>query len=418
MASTWLICLADSSTGSQIGSSATGYSPLAGGVGNNATEANAQTLIRDTYTASNLWARTTSNGSDGTTTIRTRKAAANGGQSVSFAASVTGTAEDTVNTDAMATGELWNYSIANAGTGVFTSSILSLLLQHAGTGNFPLVAARVADGFTQSENLVRYLSVAGSGTGQATEANAQYTFRVAATLSNFRVYISANSIGANTSAATRKNAGAGGQSVTITASTTGSYEDTVNTDSVVAGDEVNYVVDSTSAKMGSLTTRLAQVESTAVGRQLVVSSTGAGVSNVLVYWPVEGLQRATTATTEANVQLDARTTLTIENMYAYVSANTRAANTVVAFRKNGASAGPTVTFGSSVTGVQEDTVNTTTVADGDLINYSIDGTAAAGTTTFQILGVEETQPGGANTEGGEHPFRQEPVRRTFALVAV
>ena len=398
MASTWLV-EAGAGQGTAMAAATTQYVPLLGGLLSiTTTEAVAQILIRDTYTGSNLWVRCTANASDGTTTIRTRKGAANGAQSVTFATTVTGIAEDTVNTDAMATGELWNYSFNNAGSsGNANFSIASVLLQHSGTGTFPL-AFGDASPSTQGENLVRYVPFGGADLLNATEANTQYTFRVAATFNSFRVYVSTNSIGANTVAKTRKNGADGGQSVTITASTTGSYEDTVNTDSIAAGDEVNGVIDSTSAKMGSLAISVMQVEAVATGRQLIASGS-VGVGQATSYITVEGSAVSNTAT-EGNTQADARTALTIANMYAYVSANTRAANTVVAFRKNGASAGPTVTFGSSVTGVQEDTVNTTTVADGDLINYSVDGTAAAGTTTFQILGVESQQGAGGTAIDG------------------
>ena len=77
----------------------------------------------------------------------------------------------------------------------------------------------------------------GARVASTTEAGAQVTYRSAGTLSllYFRVY--ENSRGSSTFG-TRVNGVNGNQSVSIGASTTGEFEDTVNTDSIVAGDEV------------------------------------------------------------------------------------------------------------------------------------------------------------------------------------
>src|SRR3990167_11137323 len=100
-----------------LNSALTRYSNCANSTtGDNLTEANRQITYRSAGTLSNLWVNVDSNTLDGTTTIRTRINGANGAQSVSFASSTTGIAEDTTNSDTIVAGDEVNYSLVTAGT--------------------------------------------------------------------------------------------------------------------------------------------------------------------------------------------------------------------------------------------------------------------------------------------------------------
>lgn len=385
MASSWI----HNASGAAVAAAATEFFPLVGHGFGQTTEALAQILVRDTYTGSNLYTIVSANTNDGTTTIRTRKNASDGAQSVSYAASETGAKEDTVNTDAMATGENWDYSVNPAGTmNTCTVANLSVVLQHSGTGTF-IMASSAGTTLAQAQNVLNYASLTGSLETNATEANAQYTLRTDGTLRNLRVYVSANSIAAGTVARTRVNGGNGAQSVSITASTTGSFEDVTNSDTVTGANagEWNCLIDSTSAKNGTLTTTTIQCECSSIRCPQIWSRVGGLTVVVDTYQRFEGGQ--TGSTVESNMNLKARVALAISNMFTYVSANTTTVCNVY-FRKNGANAGPTVNYGSGVTGIKEDTVNTTTVAATDLINYFTDLTSGA-SITFTIIGVESQQ---------------------------
>lgn len=376
MASTWI----HQCGGDIVSAAATAFFPLVGS-SSSATEANAQILVRDTYTGSNLWVNVSANANDGTTTIRTRKNAINGAQSVSYAAAETGRKEDTVNTDAMATAENWNYSVTPAGaTGSCTLTVLSILLQHSGTGTF--ILANATGAHSLAENLVRYRSLTGALINVSTEAWTQYTLRTDGTLRNLRVYVSSNSIAASTVVRTRKNAADGAQVATITASGTGSFEDTTNSDTVTgsAADAWNYVVDTTSAKMGTMVSTTYQIEYSCIGRpQMWSNSIVLAADRSLAF---EGGETN-------NVQLTSRIALTIGKMFTYVSVNTATVADVY-FRQNGVNAGPTVSYGSGVTGIKEDTVNTVSIVADDLINYFVDLTSGT-SITFRTIGVEAQQ---------------------------
>ena len=408
MASDWIHeCI-----GAAVNPATTEYFPLVGDSDGETVEANTEILVRDTYTGKNLWTYVSANANNGTTTIRTRKNGANGAQSVSYAASETGSKEDTVNTDAMATGELWNYSVNTAGaTGNCTFTVISILLQHSGTGTFILAGGRST---SQAENVLNYFTPSGSGSNSETEATRQYTLRTDGTLRNFRIYVSSNSIGADTVARTRKNAGNGAQSVTITASTTGSFEDTTNSDTVTGAnaDEWNYVVNSTSAKMGTLATRIKQVEYACIGRPHIGLSADFPLSSDS-YIGLEG--GASISTVEANRQVKARVALTVAKMFTYVSANTTTVCDVY-FRQNGVNTSLTVNYGSGVTGIKEDTVNSVSIVATDLINYFVDLTSGT-SITFQIIG-SEAQQAPSNIPPGLGPSFSELLERNFATTAV
>ena len=95
--------------------------------------------------------------------------------------------------------------------------------------------------FTQSSGLTRYHSCANSNLRpQSVEAETQITYRTAGTLSNLWVRLSSNSINGSSTIRTRVNGGNGNQSVSFASSTSGTAEDTSNTDAISVADEVNY----------------------------------------------------------------------------------------------------------------------------------------------------------------------------------
>ena len=114
-------------------------------------EAQTQVTYRTAGILSNLWVRVSLNLIlDGASTIRVRKNGANGNQVVSFAASTTGTAEDTTNTDSVAAGDELNYSVVIGGTtGNFFPRLLNILfaassdtvIRHTAMGINSLVVA-------------------------------------------------------------------------------------------------------------------------------------------------------------------------------------------------------------------------------------------------------------------------------------
>src|SRR5690349_17266000 len=75
----------------------------------------------------------------------------------------------------------------------------------------------------------------------AAESNAQITRRVPGVESNLYIRVNTNDRGTST-LRFRINGGDGNQVVSITASTTGEFEDTSNTDTIAAGDLTDYQI--------------------------------------------------------------------------------------------------------------------------------------------------------------------------------
>lgn len=99
--------------------SATRYLTPGGVASLNSVEKLARVLTD--YTASDLYASVASNARSTTTTLRSRKNSANGGQSVSYSSGETGVKTDTSGTDSLASGDEFGWSITSGtGTGAIT----------------------------------------------------------------------------------------------------------------------------------------------------------------------------------------------------------------------------------------------------------------------------------------------------------
>lgn len=95
---------------------------------------------------------------------------------------------------------------------------------------------------TQASGVTRFSPVGLALNNNTGEPNNQLPILVAKTFSGLWLNVTTNSIAATSTVNFRKNANNGNQTVSITASTTGTFEDTVNSDSVVANDLINYQV--------------------------------------------------------------------------------------------------------------------------------------------------------------------------------
>ena len=359
------------------------------------TEAAAQTLIRDSYTWANFFVRVTANATTATTTVRNRVNSADGAMSVSIGSGATGVFEDTTNSNALVTGDLISIQSLSGAGGTITYSVFGSTLQHA-SANVPILQCSRRTSI--AESLTRYVCLSGAFVASATEANAQYTFRVASTLSRFRVYVSSNANTATTTCRTRLNAANGAQSVSVAGSSTGSFEDTTNTDTVVAGDEVNFQV-ITGAGTGAFVLSLMQVLSTSIGRQVAATFVTGVAFSADSYLVAEAYIGGNA--TESASQKTARSSFTAKNMFVYVSANTTTAADVY-LRKNGANSALTVSVASGTTGVFEDTTNSVDFVAADTYNWFVDITSGT-SITFTIIGFELAQPAAV---GGQPTMRR------------
>jgi len=359
-----------------------------------ATETFQQLLVRDSYTISKLYIYVVSNDTT-TTTVKSRKqtppgAAADGNQSISIGDSATGAFTDAVNSDSLVDGDLFCTQFVTAGGSSLRFSIVSYILSTV-SNTTPILATSYYPGLTtQAKALVRCYTIAGKLAGTATESATYYTFRVAATLSNLRIYISANTVTAVSTLITKNGANPRNQSVSIPASTSGAFEDTVNTDNVADGEDVHYQL-TTGATGTSLTICSIQVKSNSEGRQVAAATPGTTTLAIALtrYVGIEGNSQSY-GTDETLVQATARCSFTAKNMYVNISANTVTAASTLTLRKDTANSTLTVSVPSTLTGQFEDIdpAHAVDFVAASLINWGI-VTGATGTAiTIVCIGFE------------------------------
>lgn len=232
--------------GSGVPSTATASTSYFGAFGGtlvNATtiaEARKQPVVRASSTLANMQLYVISNGRSTDTLLRSRKNGANGNMLITVPAGATGYFEDTTNSDSLAAGDNFNYAFTTGtGAGTISWSTISAFLTPTGTIMTPLLAASNNATVTFAVGTL-FHPFGGSILGTiASEANAYTKYNYSATLSNLFLSVSANTHTGTRTINFRKNGANGNQTFTISAGATGYFEDTTNTDAVVANDLVN-----------------------------------------------------------------------------------------------------------------------------------------------------------------------------------
>ena len=358
--------------------------------GHTAGENRAQTKVYSSYTWANLYVRCTT-WNTVNSVVNSRIGAVDGNQTVTVTG--TGVFQDTVNTDSLVDQNLINIQHDQVGAGNKGYKVWGSTLQDTGTNTTIQIATSAATQvaafgstfFTVTEGQVN------AATGMATtESDVQYTIRRATTYSNLRVFLQSNSVNADSSWRLRIDTGGGAangnQVATLTASTTGAFEDTTNSDAVAASDEINYSL-VTGGTSGSMVPSLAQMKHTSTGREMAAAQP-IGVSQTSdVYYVAES--NGTTTSTETDSQIAARAAFTGKNLFVNVKTHGLTGGVDIFLRKNTANSALTVNIPQSTTGLFEDTTNQVSIAVTDLYNYFLDKGAGAGAITPTIIGMEQ-----------------------------
>lgn len=210
------------------------------------TESDSQLKMKVAGVSSRLRAFVLSNARTTTTTLRTRKNTANGNQTLSIGAGVTGAFEDTTNSDTLAVDDLFNWAIVT-GTGIEALTLLSVAHKFASDSTdweMGLMGiTSVGNGWTI--NVANYLPFFGdNGAATTTESNYQAKMPVKVRADKLRVKLATNNATNNVTCALRVNGSSSALSVSVTASTTGLFEDTTNSVVVEQGDMLTYLYDS------------------------------------------------------------------------------------------------------------------------------------------------------------------------------
>lgn len=389
---------------------ATGYYSLTMGYLNNSgVEANIQSPYRTAGTASNLTIRISANTLTVTTTIRFRKNTANGNQVISVTTGTTGEVTDSSNTDSVAAGDLVCFSVTvPVGTGRI--SITGASMCFAATSGTAVPYACTGSDLISTASTTYYMPLAGKQeSSTTTEGGLECRVRGPGTLKSGWVNATTN---ARTTASTfqsRKNNANGNITISVTALTTGLFEDTSNTDSIASGDKLNYSM-TLGTGVGALgfscgATFLPDNFYPFLAAVIPGAALANGASS---FSPIGGY--IINDATESKSQLPTNFKWSAKRLFAFVSFNDQDNPNTIRFRIGGTNQTNVISFGpgNPATGYFEDTTHTDLVVESDDVSFSI-ATGGAGTTgiVIQQVGIQ-CLPG--TTITADSPTRLELLR--------
>lgn len=247
------ICGAGGATTSLTTASATNYIPLGGNAAYVAStaEANVGMTLRTGGTLKNFFVYVSANSRTTDTVFRSRVDAGFGNLTVTYSGSETADEEDTSNSDTLAINQVINLSITT-GTGTQTLTYRNVAADFETTNSqFQLLNIGTA-GQAQDAGTTLYYATAGNISGTTTESFRTGVANLKFSASLLQCNISANTIVLDSTLRLRINSGNGNQVVTITALTSQVFQDTVNTDTILASDMINYEL-TTPSTLTSLT---------------------------------------------------------------------------------------------------------------------------------------------------------------------
>lgn len=346
-------------------------------------DADLRAIARSAYTLAKLLIRVLVNDTTADSTARSRNQGANGNQSATVGAGLTGTFQDTVNTDAIASGDAFNGSlVVGSGGSQFDLNYLGWTLAHASADDSILMSS-APNGGQSWPTAVRWGFPAGQSVNQTPEDSYALTFRMAATLSNLRVSVDSNTTLVDETLTSRKNLGAGAQTLTVTAGATGGFEDTTNTDSLVAGDEWDYEM---SAETGAGGIQYQYTQAKCLATHRIRATTGNVAFAADSFMHVEGNNQAVLGA-ESTSQAEVRAGFNAE--FGYVRVPTHGATSGVDFflRKDGANTALTMNAPASTTGTFEDTTNSVALVTGDDYGWFLDHGGGAGSITTSMVSL-------------------------------
>lgn len=221
-----------------------------------------------------------------------------------------------------------------------------------------------------------------------TEGGGQYKAYVAARLSKFAVRCNATGTGRTVNI--RIDSANGNESVSMTDSTAGWYEDTSgNTDTLAAsGTYIGIKNTSTGSPSIQIMRLLMQVTATYPHATLFTATSIGTVTTASTTWYVHPAGRgAKSTTTEDDVKAIMRVACTVRNAAVYVS-SARATNCTVRSRPNKANGNFNITLTGGVTGWFVDDSSTDVLAAGDTFDWTL--TTSTGSDNETLRGIDCT----------------------------
>lgn len=340
-----------------------------------ASEIYTQIKIKGAAMVSNFSVSISANARTSTTTFGTRVNGVNGNCSVSVGSTQTGVFSDTTNSDVLADGDLLNYRVTTG----------------AGTNSHSISYAKIT--LDQQENRSYFVAYPGSAPSAdtycgllasgltSTETPARMNIYEATTFSNLRVNLLSNTRTSATIVYLRKNGANTSISLSLTASTTGAFEDASNIESFVAGDDANVFFDF-AAGSGSFQVQMVQV---AINSKNFIlgfhrPSTNSSLHSSSSDAPMAGYFGG--GSMPMNFYGECK------NLHVRVNTNSMDAGSTVITRKNSQNGNLTLSFGAATTGEFEDVTNRDVFKRGDTMAIRYSNTATTGSINHGMVSIQ------------------------------
>ena len=217
--------------------SSTRYIPGQGTTAINTSEsAGVTAYVARAATARNMRINVAANARSTTTTYKFRLNGADGNMSIPVTASSTGWFEDASNSDSLAAGDYFDFSLTTGtGTGSITTQTAYVQLDDASTS----VGIISSGAGSLNTNQTRYWGVIGGAIGTATEDDAEFSMRGSGTIRNFNIQVASNTSDQTTTFTARKNNADTAITFDVTATSAGNFGDAVNSFTYADGDEIS-----------------------------------------------------------------------------------------------------------------------------------------------------------------------------------
>lgn len=355
------------------------------------TESVRHILFRTPGLLSQLYVRVTANSIAANSTILIRNNGTDTSLSLSVGSNATGVFQDTTNIITIAAGDKLSFRfVPGASTGTMTIAILAVCFDtESDTATVTrLVSGGVGISLATASGL-RYNTISGEMSGSnVTESQVKARIRTSSISKNLAVNISANNRTTDTTFRTRKNGANGNMSVVVGPGATGWFEDITNSDSLVAGDDYNTVIETlTGTETMSVRCMCVDMETTTSKGFLINARTNGFLQtpNTTNYFVVAG--NTVTGSTENNRKVKALDTFTLSDLTLVLTGNSLTASSTLTVRKNGIDTALAITIPATTAGVITNSSDSVSFTANDEVSLAL-VTGATGTSlSFRTISI-------------------------------
>ena len=220
-----------------------------------------------------------------------------------------------------------------------------------------------------------------------TETDTQVTYRTALTITQLYVRVNTNGTSSASTANIRINAGNGNGSVSIGAGATGEFKDSSGSDSIAVADEAN--VSFVNGGGGDFTVSILSVvcqnaATTTFFCTCIVTSVNGNTQTFF-----RGLTGGNETSTEGDAQAEFTSAGTFQNLFINVITDSYTAGaTTFTMRVNGVDGNVTISIPAGNTGFFEDTANSDTISEGDLVGIKIITASSSAAQTSRSISLQ------------------------------